>query len=84
MEEKKLDEKFENWAAGKAREWVNALIERQRERGLVLNICGMEYLILKALRAGRDYKEEPEKEDILPVEQPEHVEEPAAEEQNPA
>ena len=50
-----MEEEFEKWAETNARVWVDRLITLQRENGVVLDIKGLEYLIIRAFKAGRAY-----------------------------
>lgn len=50
-----MEEEFEKWAEKKARVWVDRLTTLQREKGVVLDIKGLEYLVIKAFQAGYDY-----------------------------
>lgn len=50
-----MEEEFEKWAEKKAAEWVDSLIRLERKKKVYLNIAGLEYLIIKAFKAGRAY-----------------------------
>lgn len=50
-----MEEEFEKWAETNARVWVDRLITLLREKGVVLDIKGLEYLLIKAFQAGYDY-----------------------------
>lgn len=50
-----MEEEFEKWAEANAKVWVDRLITLLREKGVVLDIKGLEYLLIKAFKAGRAY-----------------------------
>lgn len=50
-----MEEEFEKWAETNARVWVDRLITLQREKGVVLDIKGLEYIIIRAIKAGYGY-----------------------------
>lgn len=50
-----MEEEFDKWAETNARVWVDRLITLLREKGWVLDIKGLEYLLIKAFKAGRAY-----------------------------
>lgn len=50
-----MEEEFEKWAEEKAAKWVDTIIKVQRMKKVFLSIAGLEYVILKAFKAGYSY-----------------------------
>lgn len=50
-----MEEEFEKWAETNARVWVDRLVTLLREKGVVLDIKGLEYLLIRAFKAGYGY-----------------------------
>lgn len=50
-----MEEEFEKWAEEKTAKWIDTIIKVQRMKKVFLSIAGLEYVILKAFKAGYSY-----------------------------